>query len=351
MDGLFQTTRRRLHQRQFRQFAVFITLIIGLSTSIVYANVQTFDPIEARSTGYSDSIDYINMYRGEPGTGIRAYRPLVPFLASLVPDPPRAIFHARRQAADTSEASEARTIALKFGLVNLVFLIGTCIAFYILMRDFGYHKLPASLGVLIFLSSQTVVRSAGLPMVDTAFYFFLVVCLIGLIRDQFWIVLIAGLMGVIAKELLLVAAPLALLTSHPWRSRLRLVAGLLPAFALYGIIRMTSNAPADTYSMGDVIQIKAQLPVLFSVNGAFNLFMAFGLIWIPACYGLVAGRVPPVARRWLCLVPLVLLGVLFGGGNLGRGTFSAFPVVIPVAVSGLTRWLVSAKRTSALPQI
>lgn len=334
----FWPINRRNDDKAIRHFAIFLLVVIGSAISIVYANVQTYDPIQTPNSGYSDTVDYMNMYRGGTGSGIRAYRPLVPVLARLIPDPPRALFNERRTAVSESTVADARRVALKFGMVNFVFLVGSCIAFYVLLRDFEYSANESYLGVALFLSSQAVVRSAGLPMTDTAFYFFFLVCLIGLVRNQFWTVILAATVGVLAKELIVLAAPLALLTSHNRYARSRLFAATLPAVLLHVVVRITSNAPSDTYSIGQVIQLRAQLRALLSPNGILNVIMAFGLVWIAAAYGATTGKIPETVRRWSWLAPLVFVGVLLTGGNLGRSTFTAFPIVIPVAMTGIFAW-------------
>jgi len=154
-----------LGHQEARRLMVVLVVAVSFSFSIVYANVQTYDPKLTPATGYVDSVDYLNMYFGEPGTGIRAYRPLVPVLARLVPDLPSSLFTAGRSFDRFAVA------AMKFGVVNLFFLIGACIALYVLQRGFGLSYFEAFLGILLFLSSQTVVRSAGLPMTDAAFFF------------------------------------------------------------------------------------------------------------------------------------------------------------------------------------
>lgn len=336
----FRNIRRLIEHRPGRHFVVFLMLVTGFSISIVYTNVQTFDPVQASASGYSDTVDYINMFRGRTGqaVGIRAYRPLVPALARLLPDPPGYLFNGRRVTAPESDLAKTRLIALKFGLVNLAFLIGSCVALFVLLRDFGHSDVESYLGVLFFLSSQTVVRSAGLPMTDTAFYFFFLICLVGLIRGHFWTVLVATTVGVLSKELVLLAAPLALLTIHNRSKRWRLFVATLPAVLLYVVVRITLKPPADAHPIA-VLQLRAQLGALLSPNGILNLAMAFGLVWIPAVYGAAVGRPPTKVRRWSWLVPLVVTGVLFGGGNLGRGTFSAFPIIIPLALTGIFTWV------------
>ena len=297
-----------------RRLMVFLVVVVSFCLSIVYANVQTYDPDLTPATGYIDSVDYLNMYFGEPGTGIRAYRPLVPLLARLVPDLPASLFTAGRSFDRFTGA------AVKFAVVNLPFLIGACTVLYALQRGFGQGYYEAFLGVLLFLSSQTVVRSAGLPMTDTAFFFFFVLCLIAIQRDNLWLLLFAHTVGVLAKELVVLSVPLVLLSLLPWRRKAWLLLATVPGIALYVVVRMAyAPSPLDGYVTGRVLSyLDDQLLALATPNGLINLFLAFGLTWIPALYALAVCQVPPLLRRWSWLIVIVIVGVLLGAGNLGR---------------------------------
>lgn len=331
-----------LGRQESRQLAVLLLVVIGLSFSIVYANVQTYDPELTSASGYPDSTDYIKMYSGEAGTGVRAYRPLVPFLARLVPDMPASLFTPGRSL-------DSLTVAVKFGVVNFLFLVAACVALYVLQRGFGLGYLASLLGVLLFLGSQTVVRSAGLPMTDAAFFFFLSLSLIAIQRNNLWLLLSAVAVGVLSKELVLLAVPLVLLSLLSWRRKAWLLLATVPGIALYGVLRLTAApSPLDGYATGQVLGlVDDQLRTLLTPHGLVSLFLSFGLAWIPALYALAAGQPPPLLRRWSWLIVIVLVGVLLGAGNLGRSTFSAFPVVMPLAALGLSRWLEKASDKAA----
>lgn len=330
--------RRLAAREEVRQLIVLFALVISLSVSIVYTNVQTYDSTLTPATGYHDTVDYLNIYFGEPGTGIRAYRPLVPLLARLVPDLPTSLFTQGR-SFDRFNAA-----AVKFGVINLLFLIGACIALYALERGFGLSYFEALLGVLLFLGSQTIVRSAGLPMIDTAFFFFLSLCMIAIQRNNLWLLLFSHTVGVLAKELVLLSIPLLLLSLLPWRRKALMLLATVPGIALYALVRMTfAPSPVDDYVTGQILsRVDDQLRALLTVNGLLNVFLSFGIAWIPALYALVACKVPILLRRWVWLIPIVVVGVILGAGNWGRTTFSAFPVVMPLASLGLSRWLTPA---------
>lgn len=327
-----------LRRQETRRLVVFLVVVITLSFSIVYANVQTYDPELTPATGYPDSADYIKMYFREAGTGVRAYRPLVPYLARLVPDLPPWLFTPGRSWDRWTEA------AMKFGVVNFLFLVGACIVLYLLQRGFGLSYLEALLGVFLFLGSRTVVRSAGLPMTDTAFFFFFSLSLVAIQRNNLGLLLFANTVGVLAKELVMLAIPLILLSLLAWRRKAWMLLAAVPGVVLYVVVRLSlAPSPLDSYATGQILSyVDDQLRALATPNGLINLFLSFGLAWIPAIYALTVSKSPALLKRWSWLIVIVLVGVVLGSGNLDRSLFSAFPVVIPLAALGLCDWLARA---------
>jgi hypothetical protein len=317
---------------------LFLAVVVSFSASIVYTDVQTYNSEQTPRTGFLDSNDYLSMYFGGAGTGIRAYRPLVPFLARAIPPLPHALFGQQHTFDRFSIA------AAKFGVVNFLFLVGACIALAVLQRGFGLTRGQAFLGVLLFLSSETVVRGAGLPMVDTAFFFFFLLALVAVQRDNTWLYFWSLLVGVLAKELVLLAAPMVLLSLLPWRRKIQLLALTTPAVGAYAIVRVASGAPTDAYVTGQVLGfVPQELAAFASLNGFLNLCTAFGIAWVPAIYAFFRCDLPPLLGRWSWLLPMVFLGVVLGAGNPGRSVFSAFPVVEPLAAIGLSTWVARAR--------
>lgn len=89
-----------------RRWLVLLIVSAGLCTSIVYIDVQTCD------LSYADSPLYVRMYLGDPG-GSWAYRPVVPWLARLVPELPPSFFPLSvpaRQNFKSLSSSELSTL-------------------------------------------------------------------------------------------------------------------------------------------------------------------------------------------------------------------------------------------------
>jgi len=327
---------KRFSTKETRQIIVFLIVVTTLSLSIIYTNVRTFDTSQIYSTGYQDSLIYLDMYFGKysPVLGVR--RPLVPFVARLVPDLPGALFPLSRTIDPLA------MVAFKFAVVNFFFLVATCLALYFLHRGFGMNYFTAFIGTMLFLGSSTVVRSAGLPLTDAAFFFFLTLNTIAIQQDNLLLLFFAQSVGVLAKELVvLISLPLILLSLLTWQRKRWMLLATLPAILIHIIIR--SHMPALPVRRHDFVflleVVSGQLSVLATPRGLIKLFFSFSLACIPAIYALVKCKVPLLLRHWSWAIPIVFLGVLILKGNFDRTMFSIFPVVIPLAALGLSSWL------------
>jgi hypothetical protein len=330
--------RRWLEDRGSRQRVVFFLAVASFCVAIVYTDVQTYDPKLTPATGFTDTKDYLDMYFGGTGSGIRAARPLVPILARAVPPLPHSLFGSGHSFTPQLEA------VARFGVVNLLFLFFACVALFVLEKGFGLSDNLAYLGVLLFLGTETVVRGAGLPMSDPAFYLFFLLALIAVQRNNWWLLLGACTVGVAAKELVLLVIPMILLAEYPWRRRGLLLIATIPAIAVYAWIRIAyAPVAADPIlsetGIAPLGYLGQSLRALTSVNGLVNLAMAFGFAWAAAILGFWKADVPRLLRRWSLLLPITLVGTVFGGGNFARAMFSAFPVVIPLAALGFGWWI------------
>ena len=303
-----------------------MVVVVGFCGSIIYTDLQTYDSKLTPAIGWTDTNDYIHMYYGEPATGIRSYRPLVPFLARFVPAPPASLYSAEHAFDRFSRA------AAHFAVLNFVFLVGACIVLLIYQEGLGLHRRTAFLGVLLFLGSQTVVRSAGLPMVDAGFFFFFLLCLIAVQRSNSWLLLVGMTVGVLAKEEVLLTIPMIVLSTLPRRTKVQLLAASIPSLAVFALVVSGAGVPLDS-------AMQPTLRTLMSVAGAADLFACFGLAWIPAGYALLRVDVPPLLRRWSWLLPIVLVLVFVTNASWTRNVFTAFPAVFPLAALGLTEWV------------
>lgn len=319
--------RRHIGKRSFREWGAFIVVVVGFCGSIVYTDLQTFNRGLASTVGYSDAREYMAAYSGEQITGLRSFRPLVPFLAHFMPSPPRALYSAGHSFDQFS------IVAARFAVLNLLFLVGTCILLLTYQKGFGINYRTAFLGVLLFLGTQNVMLVSGVPMVETAFYFFFLLCLISVQRSNAWLLLAALTIGVTAKELVLLTIPMIILSTASRRSKGFMLAASVPSLVVFALVVAHSG---NALSGSD---FRADIGSLASPKVAFEIFVAFGLAWIPAGYALLRVDVPPLLKRWSWLVPLVLVLAFFTGASWSRSGLMAFPAVIPLAALGLVEWV------------
>lgn len=334
---------RRISRTSFptldRRIAALLFLAACAATAIVYASAQKYNPAQP-SQGYSDSRDYMAMAKGLPGRGLRAYRPLVPWLAAHVPSPPRVFFDSPATADDD------RHLARRFAIVNTLFLIGACAVLLQLFTALGLTLVETCAGLALFLTAPPVVAGAGLPMTDAAFWFFLSAALLAAVQGRPLLYLAIVTIGVLAKELVLLSLPVVLFLRMPVRRRLAFIAASLPAIALVIALRSGADS-AEGRRLGFSFMARTaafQLGNLATPHGIADVALAFGLAWIPAILS-IRQPLPPMLKRVAVLIPVVVLGeILFGNRNTSRGFFSAFPAVIPLAAVSLGSWLQGTRR-------
>jgi hypothetical protein len=311
-----------------RSWFVLTMVSASICASIVYNNIQTYD------LSFADIPLYVRMYHGGP-VDSWAYRPVLPMLARLVPDLPPSFISTERVGFSEFQ------IAFKFGLVNFFFLLGTCLVLCKLMAGFGLDFWYCLLGIVLFLGTPTVTRFGGLPMTDTPFFFFFVLCLLAMQHEKIILLVISATLGIFTKELIILCIPMALVMPIVLKRKSRILMALIPGFSLYFLsVSSTNNATIDRlFETVTLSYLNRILPELFIPHGWINLLSAFGCMWFLAVYALKYAKLPILLFRWAILVPVVLFGVLFAHGALLRGTFSAFPVMVPLAVHGIKYFL------------
>lgn len=347
-----------LQSKKFWELTVLLIVVASLSFSIVYTDVQTYDPVLTPASGYVDTTDYLKVYKGTPESRLLSLRIMVPFFARSIPDLPALLFSPKNRLLLNPNLK----IAIKFAVINLFFLIGAGVALYFFQQGFNFNYFQALIGVILFLGSKIIVRSAGLPTADVAFCFFYLLCLIAIQHNNWWFLLLAHTAGIFAKEVIFFSLPMILLALLPWRRKLVLLLCLIPSVVIYSILlskmgispvreQITINAPA--YANSSIIDaFRINFIWLFNlitksirqgfglnVNRLLTVFLSYGLAWIPALYAIKYRIAPLLLRRWSWIIIFLIPGGLILG-NVDRNLFYfGFPVVIPLASLGLSKWL------------
>jgi hypothetical protein len=334
------------------RLVVLFVITGNLALSVVVNSYSAFDPAKPPGRGFSksDSKFYLAMYFGEPVDNHARYRVVVPYLARLVPDIPSSQFFNPNRSFDRVSLP-----SLKFAIVNLVFLIATCVVLYYLIQGFGLSPIQGLLSGLLFLSLLTLVMFGGTPMIEPAYFFFLALAVLAVQRQNVWLLAVATIIGVFTKEQVLLVVILIALSPLAWQRRFRLLVGVLPAIVSYAAARLwLAPAANDLFLSGQFLgKVPRAVQVqLFSLYGMARFFLTFGLLWVPFIYALVRCRVPTVLKRWAWFIPILFIGMIALGGGIESGAFrhmaAAFPIVIPLALIGLDAWYPLSTTPSAL---
>ena len=134
--------------------------------------------------GTFDAQYYVSMYKGEKVDNIYWPSRLVTVaLARAIPDLPLCLFNPVRQGNDLWQ------VTVKFGIVNFILLVATGILFFYFLSFLGYSFLESIIGILFFYTARPVVQYSAVPMVEAAGYFFLLLCLYAILKENLFIVL------------------------------------------------------------------------------------------------------------------------------------------------------------------
>ena len=307
-------------------------LYLSVASSIGALSVTRFD-LE-RSAG-PDISEYLAMHRGAALEDVAApyrYRVVVPYLARAVPAPPEALF---TRPADPLE----RATLFRFAVLNLIGLALAAWFLFLLMAALGFAPPESVIGGVLFLCCLQPLTIGTLPLVDAWAYALLAGCLFAVVRNDLLSLFLLFSVGLFTKETILLVPLASLLLPATRASLLRRLLVFVPALLAYLAFRLLWFPADGLYSLAS------------SRRFAFDLFVSgvhlpllsrgvrsFGLLWPLALYGwlcLRGDRAHPLTR-WAPLVPVILLIPFVLALNLGRVWFFAFPIVLPLAVIGLS---------------
>jgi hypothetical protein len=329
---------------RFRILALGLMLWCGVSYAIAISQLQLAEPeyFQASAPAYNDALTYIRMVEGsESEPGPFRYRVVVPSVAAAIPDAVINALSARKRVVGSRAAA-------KLLLTNFVFLTLCGFAVWALLKQFAFSDTDALLGSLLFYASRIVVQYGGVPMVDAASWFFLAGAIAMLLAERYWAFAILVLIGMFVKETILLLIPFCALV--PGRSRgfyVRAAVILTGVLGAYTIFRTNSTVahsivPSVSASITDLPSMlgyaeQDRMKRWFSLGGLLQLVSAFGPLWILAWLGRSAINHDRVLRRWLLVLPVMLMALFWTGANISRLLFLAFPVIVPLALVGALR--------------
>ncbi|HVP14106.1 MAG TPA: hypothetical protein VMS88_01105 [Terriglobales bacterium] len=325
--------------------ALVFLLCLSVAFPIVY---NIISEVDVHGTALADSWAYIEIYKGTSLETIAQpfrYRLFTPYLARLVPAPPRS-------AAVLYDLAAEKVIKFRFGMVDALCLAGAGLFLFLLCEALGLPAVESLLGSVLFLGGHAVINYAGGPMTDAASYLFLCAAILCALRNWRWGLFLSVLVGMLAKETTgYVLAPILFLPT-PARDRIAKVLLCLPGILIYLGFRLTVRAasPHD-FAIGNPFvnvweRLHSARRMLFTgIEG----WLAFGVVWVFAVWGfwILARRGSwrsPILRLAV-LVPVAVAMPILLDANVARMSYLAFPAVIPLALVAVDRLFGDARRT------
>jgi hypothetical protein len=310
-----------------------LIICITASYSIVYSNIQNFVVSKVRS---NDTSVYLDMYENVSFGSYQKCRILVPFLVRLLPDFPKDFF-----SEDRDMSKDYWMARIKFGMVNFCFLVGCGFILFYFLKNYGFNTLESITGTLMFYTARPVIQEAGASMVEASAYFFLILCLYAIKKENILMFCIGFSIGLFAKESVFLVLFLLLFSNT--RFKLKFLYSVIPVILAYLWFRHSVVKFECFLEMNHFSEMKHKLYGLTHLNNLLDLFSSFGMLWFPAIFALKYKKLPKELYSYCFLVPFLFIIIVFFGLTLGRALFMAFPVVIPLALFGLRKILDMAK--------
>ena len=311
----------------------------SITFSIAYNNYEAFSHAIMTAEPPGDTAEYLQAYldpqalfSDESHVQFRAYRLATPLLARLVPDPPQNVFRSGRPLDPMGAA------VFKFAIVTALFNLATCLVIYAICRRLQLSRLLSLLGAALYSTLTFVVVVDGIPHVDAVFFFAFALGSHAVLTRNIGLIVVTTVLGTFIKEAIFLLGVLALLLPAPMRSRVMLIAAMVPGALVYVAVRYIAlPSSTDYFASGTFIPLAGvALHNLITLNGIEWVFMGFNFLWLPILWTLFRGRADPTLVRWSLFLPvLIIVTVGAGSDHFGRSMPLAAPVAIPLALLAL----------------
>ena len=328
-----QATPARSQSRTVVLWAIMVSVLYG-------ASYQQFRMVSVLPTmevaGLSDSMSYLAMSHGNYDVSpVRRYRPVIPWLASLV----------QKVLGSSIKDSEERD-KLSFFVVNFIFSLATAILLQRIFGKIGFKWEMQLLGAIFFLTSRINVMCVGTPLVDSLYFFAIAVIVYLTLCEQLALLMILVPLLVLSKETIVpfLFLPFAKPSMRNWKMVTSIVVALGVFYVLRHYIEIQVPASAVSRSPSLIAMIYGLLPNiltslrrLFDPNGIHDLLNGFSLLALIAVAGFVLDRrltTPRIPGFLLLIVPFCFALALLSD-NLGRMLFAAYVPIIAYSLVGI----------------
>lgn len=301
------------------RFGVLVVVFFLIATGLGYATLNRYDP---RRAGTPDAVSYYALVAGpmEAINGFQRYRVLTPYMA-------KPIFWLARGRVGSWDPT-----ALALLTVNALFVAMTAALMLSLARASGKNALVGVLGSCLYLLNFNVANGQLAGLVDAGEAFFLLLIVFALLAVKPPVLLVAAILGPLAKETFVPLAAALMLAWVGVRWRQRRTAPREAAWVCLSIGASLATVVALRFAVNGYFVLPWSLVGEFQrprgmiggLLGTLGPQMVYVFSWL-APLGLVGARDLP--RSWLvatgvaCGVALLLGGFNDSGGNVARALF------------------------------
>jgi hypothetical protein len=241
-------------------------------------------------------------------------------------------------------------VQMGFIIVNITCVVGAAIMMYYVCKEYGFDSPTALVGMSMFfyLRWASVYNIGNFWLTDTMGYFFMLVAIYGILSDRDWLFVAALVGGILAKESVLLVAPLyyGLKTDDLFDISLlkKTLALSLPSVAL--LIAVRTLIPLNSgYSVGLVLSMLERHAQAIASIGGISQFLLdpLGLLVVFALFTNNDGH-------QLMIRSLPFLGLVYAQLALAtdaeRMIVWSFPVFVLIALHGIENMV---KRFNYIP--
>jgi len=276
---------------------------------------------------------------------VRRYRPIVPALVIILHTITGGILGHKAPIGFQGDFS----VSVCYFIINLLIMALYGLLIYRYLRAYGLNVVSAGLGLMVMLTCRWTSYWAGLEMVDSLYCFVIALLLLGIKLKDERMVMIAILLGPLAKEAFIFFIPVILLFSPfpKWRALLYLAMSAIIVLSfryLYDRYAALPPSNIDVWTREKHLLSKYALG-LFTPNGLYKIFSVTGLwVLVPIIAAAFTGGYFKMMRQRLdTYIILFMLGVLVHMifGSYERHFYISLPVLCLIV--GLSaQWIMEA---------
>lgn len=310
-----------------RKYVFTLFFILSITYGTTYQQFRHFDIHDPR--GVSDSKSYVSMAQGDQNVLFHhRYRFIIPSCVKIL-------------SAITGK-HDTNSIILFFYIINFSISCLTAFIFYLFLKKLGFSYIISLLGIVIFLSSRILILSTGTPLVDSIYFFSIVLIVYLLLSEHFTILLLAYPFLILTKETTIPFLFLPLFFNKFNRKKNLILftffttISFVMLFAYRTHINEITNSSSSlpevfNFILKHIVENGKQLLTLRGIHdfqNGFSFFLIFGI------FGYFLNKKQNYYKMPLFVKLIIPLSLFFAlmSGNLGRMFFSAFVVVIPYSL-------------------